>query len=774
MRRPWLIAGVVTACLLAAAVRQDRWEVVGPGGGGTMFNPTISPLDPSSVLVSCDMTGSYITADAGATWRMFNLRGTTSFFVFDPVQPQTIYTYGLGLWRSTDAGRTWSLIYPNPDTVTRSIIAGDHAEETIAADTPSIAAITAMAIDPADSSVLYASIDRSLQKSTDWGATWSASAALPEPAARIYVSPFSSPGDRAIYVIGSRTVTVREGGVWRAGTTPPDVASFTDSTLGFASGGQPVIYITAGGVLWVSEDAAATWHRAAGLPGTNADYAGVATSLLHGDVVYLSYSNLTESDGRYWFGIARSNDRGQTWNLVYKSANPSPSNVEDAWLPGAFGAGWAGNPIAGGLAVAPTDPAVCYGTDSGRTMRTLDGGNTWQAAYSSNAGGGAYTTRGLDVTTSYGVHWDPFDPARMFISYTDVVLFRSENGGQSWMYSGSGVPSDWRNTVYWMEFDPDVRGRVWAAMSRTHDLPRPKMWRHTSPSTFQGGIGMSDDGGRTWRKSAAGMLQTAATHVLLDPASPAGARVLYAAAFGRGVYKSADGGASWTLKNNGIEGAAPFVWRLARDSDGVLYAIVARRSENGSYGDANDGALYRSSDAAENWTRLPLPGKTNGPNGLAIDPDDPRRLFLAAWGRYNPGGDTDGGIFVSTDGGASWRSTLSADQHVYDVTIDRRNGVLYACGFESSVWRSDDRGETWRRLRGYNFKWGHRVIPDPRDPAMIYVTTFGGSVWHGPADGDPQALEDIAAPMPLRFTVDAPSLPAASRVHRPTPGRGRR
>ena len=36
--------------------------------------------------------------------------------------------------------------------------------------------------------------------------------------------------------------------------------------------------------------------------------------------------------------------------------------------------------------------------------------------------------------------------------------------------------------------------------------------------------------------------------------------------------------------------------------------------------------------------------------------------------------------------------------------------------------------------RGYNFKWGHRVIPDPADAAKIYITTFGGSVWHGPAD----------------------------------------
>ena len=79
--------------------------------------------------------------------------------------------------------------------------------------------------------------------------------------------------------------------------------------------------------------------------------------------------------------------------------------------------------------------------------------------------------------------------------------------------------------------------------------------------------------------------------------------------------------------------------------------------------------------------------------------------------------------------------------------MDPRNpAILYACGFTSSAWRSSDRGETWKRIQGYNFKWGHRVIPDPRDTQKIYITTFGGSVWHGPALGDPAAVEDIVTP----------------------------
>jgi hypothetical protein len=292
---------------------------------------------------------------------------------------------------------------------------------------------------------------------------------------------------------------------------------------------------------------------------------------------------------------------------------------------------------------------------------------------------------------------------------------------------------------------------MWGAFAGTHDLPRPKMWRRTDPDRFRGGVGVSTDGGKTWTPAGTGMPETAVTHVLVDPKSPKAGRTLYASAFGRGVFKSTDGGKTWAAKNRGLEQKQPFAWRLTRSPDGVLYLVVARRSERGEVGDERDGALYRSSDGAESWTRLTLPAGTNGPNGLAIDPQDAKRLYLAAWGRATPGGDTGGGIFASDDAGATWRPLVTEFQHVYDVTVDPRDSrTLYAGGFDQSALRSTDRGLTWRRIRGYNFKWGHRVIPDPLDPGKVYVTTFGGSVWHGPAAGDPAAVEDVVPADQLR------------------------
>jgi hypothetical protein len=721
------------------------WSVVGPGGGGAQFTPTVSPHDPNVVLVTCDMTGTYISKDGGASWRMFNLRGTSSLLVFDPVDPNVIYVKTIGLWRSADRGDTWELVLPDPSTVTAIEMPDDHASERLVTNGAAPESLTALAVDPADSKTLYAVMSAgrtTLKTSTDWGSTWTGVKDVPAGARGIYVDPRSPPEDRTIYVVTGNSVLVREAGVWRNGPPASEGSSFIDISAGFPEeGGKLVIYGAAATGLWISADGGESWSNA----GPAARIRAVATSLRHPQVAYISYNGLRE-DGETFFGVARTPDMGRTWELVWKESIRKAPNVDDGWISERFGPGWGENPF--NLGVSPDHPDICYGSDSGRTLRSADAGKTWTAAYTRKLAGASYTSTGLDVTTDYGVHFDPFDSRRRFISYTDIGLFRSEAVSDGWVSATtSGVPRAWVNTTYWVEFDPEIKGRMWAVMSGTHDLPRPKMWRSNSPSTYQGGVARSDDGGMTWRAMTNGLPPTAATHILLDPRSTADARILYVAGFGRGVFKSTDGGESWSLKNNGLPAQEPFAWRLALDRDGVLYLIIARRSEDGSVGNEKDGALYRSADGAESWKKVTLPEGVNGPNGLAIDPEDPQRLYLASWGRRTPREAVGGGVFLSTDGGASWRHAHSADQHVYDVTIDPRSpSTLYACGFESSAWRSTDRGQTWQRIRGYNFKWGHRVIPDPLNKDMIYVTTFGGSVWHGSGAGDSTAVEDIVTP----------------------------
>src|SRR5678816_1848218 len=190
-----LAAFLVVVCLTSRpalfAQRPGDFRVIGPGGGGAMFHPLVSPHDPNTVLIACDMTGSYITHDGGRTWRMFNLRGVVDFFAFDPRDPKTLYANATGLWRSTDGGEKWNLVYPIPSSIKGIKMDSDHSDETILADPDPLGTIAALAVDPSNSKILYAATGTkdgpALFVSRDYGKTWQKQTTLPELPRRIWV-----------------------------------------------------------------------------------------------------------------------------------------------------------------------------------------------------------------------------------------------------------------------------------------------------------------------------------------------------------------------------------------------------------------------------------------------------------------------------------------------------------------------------------------------------------------------------------------------------------
>ena len=126
-----LLAGALMICFVIPQVktnqnrnpngRNDAWGFTGAGGGGAMFNPTVSPHNPSYAYVRCDMTGAYVTYNGGESWRMFNLRSPVRWFVFDPLDVNVIYANSIALFRSTDRGTSWSIVYPDPSEI-KSVI----------------------------------------------------------------------------------------------------------------------------------------------------------------------------------------------------------------------------------------------------------------------------------------------------------------------------------------------------------------------------------------------------------------------------------------------------------------------------------------------------------------------------------------------------------------------------------------------------------------------------------------------------------------------------
>ena len=112
----------------------SSWKVIGPGGGGGILLPTISPFDENFVLTHCDMTGAYVSYNGGTDWRMFNLWTVPDDFEFDPVNPNTVYTATRGyrysedrgsglsiLYRSEDKGKHWRIIYPDVSKAKKAV-----------------------------------------------------------------------------------------------------------------------------------------------------------------------------------------------------------------------------------------------------------------------------------------------------------------------------------------------------------------------------------------------------------------------------------------------------------------------------------------------------------------------------------------------------------------------------------------------------------------------------------------------------------------------------
>lgn len=758
--------------------RNDTWGHVGMGGGGAMFGPVVSPHDPNVTFVSCDMGGSFVTYNGGESWRMFNLSSMVRFFVFDPIDPDVVYARSIALFKSTDKGNTWSLFYPKPSEIEGIASKGDHAGEVVVTKDGRRKTVQALAIDPQQSEKLYAAISIEqavgLYISNDGGKNWNKERDFDYSVQNIFIDPSSPENGRTIYIASQKGIEKRENSAWINNHTNESGIVFNFFTGGYSmKAGKYIIYGISGNSyynaektqsgVFFTEDGGKTWeNRQSGIlkyampSAQEAEWRAIGTSAQNPETLYVSYNDLKVHPDTTCIGVAKSEDFGKTWTLPWRDMLtnnenfPSPNFGED-WLNERFGPTWGENPFS--IGVSPTDPGICYSSDFGRTIKTGNGGKTWEAVYSKRIPGGGWTTRGLEVTTGYNVVFDPFNHDHMFLALTDIGLMESFDGGKSWQ-SGTkdnGVPRRWINSTYWMTFDPEVKGRGWAVMTQDHDLPRPKMFRNRSITTYRGGVLLTNDAGKTWEPISTSIGETAATHILFDPTTDKNARTLYVCAFGKGVYKSIDGGKNWTQKNKGLEGAEPFAWRIERrETDGTLFLVVSRRSEDGSIGNEFDGALYKSADGAESWTKIKLPEGCNGPTSLVVDKQNPKKLILSAWGKASQeklAPDTGGGIYISEDEGTTWGHVMAYDQHIHDVTFDPRTDRYYACGFNASAYYSEDGARTWTRIKGFNFKWGKRVEPDPKDPEKVYVITFGGGTWYGPAKGDPDAVEDIITPL---------------------------
>ena len=231
--------------------RNDSWTIAGYGGGGAMFNPAVSPFNPLYSYVACDMSQSFVTYNGGESWRMINLRGMVRFFAFDPLDSNIVYANSICLFRSSDKGNEWKVIYPSASEIKGIVSKGDEANENIITKDSTERQVLAFTVDPGNSKILYAAIsidnETGFYLSIDEGAHWTLEKILEDGAKNIFVMPSSPSDKRTIYITGKNTVTARENGIWNINKGPGGVKLLTQYAGGFdIKQNKFIIYATSG------------------------------------------------------------------------------------------------------------------------------------------------------------------------------------------------------------------------------------------------------------------------------------------------------------------------------------------------------------------------------------------------------------------------------------------------------------------------------------------------------------------------------------------------
>jgi photosystem II stability/assembly factor-like uncharacterized protein len=206
---------------------------------------------------------------------------------------------------------------------------------------------------------------------------------------------------------------------------------------------------------------------------------------------------------------------------------------------------------------------------------------------------------------------------------------------------------------------------------------------------------------------------------------------------GDGVYKSTDGGKTWT--NTGL-----------RDGQQISAVIVDPKDANRAfvavlghpYGANAERGVFRTTDGGKSWRKVLYKDENTGAVALAFDPSDSRTVYAVLWAaRQGPweNGSWQGpgsGLFQSTDGGDTWKPLTqglpTAEQGLGRIGIDvsrsnpKRLYAMVDAPRAGGVYRSDDSGASWRRVNSEQRIWGRGsdfagVTIDPKNPDVIYV-----------------------------------------------------
>ena len=679
-RRSAAITGTAAPSVAAtpdtAAFRALQWRNVGPWRGGRANTAAGIPTQPMTYFAGYTGGGLWRTDDAGINWRNISdgyfRTGSIGAIAVAPSDPNVLYvgtgeeairgqssSYGDGVYRSTDQGRTWSNV-------------GLRATRQI----------SAVRVHPTDPNVVYVaaqgdrwkgSVDRGIYRTRDGGATW----------VQVLkgMNAFSGASDLSMDATNPRILYAT---FWDHQRTPWMVRS----------GGE-------GSGIWKSSDGGDSWTRLTeGLPALTGKI-GISVSPVTPDRVYA----IVEAERG---GLYRSDDAGKTWALqsgdrliqtrswYYMKITADTKNADIVWIMNA---------------------PVLKSIDAGRTFRTVeathgDNHHLWinplDSRYMINANDG-----GVSISMDGGTSWSSQDnqPTAQFYHVTTDHDFPYR------LYSGQ---QDNSSVIIRSRSDgAAIETRDWTdgpGCESANIGVGPKDSRYVYGGCYQGLINELDQRTGLTRDimpwPAMNLTEpTDRTRFRFNWTAPIrvsqhDAAVVYHG--GNVLFKSRDRGQTWAPASGDLtrndkarqgKGGGPIT---NEGAGGEVYGtiVVIHESPHDAkvvYVGTDDGLVQLTRDGGATWTNVTPKGLTDGlANEIEVSPHDPATVYVAY--RTDRLGDNTPHLLKSTDHGASWTRVVNGLRDGEPVRVVRedpsRRNLLYA-GTETGLYLSYDGGTRW-------------------------------------------------------------------------------
>lgn len=703
----------------------SSWRNIGPFRGGRSAAVTGVAGKPDLFYFGGTGGGVWRTQDGGRTWENISdgfFGGSIGAIEVAPSDHNVIYagggectvrgnvSYGSGMWKSEDAGRTWK-----------------------SAGLPESRHIPRVRIHPHNPDIVYAAVlgdlfkssrERGVYRSTNGGKSWEKV---------LFVNPDAGAVDLAMDPSNPR---ILYASFWRVRRTPYD----------FSSGGS-------GSGIWKSTDSGDTWTEITaneGLPKDTIGIVGLAVSPVKSDRVFA----IVESQSG---GVFRSDDAGKTWIKVnedralrqrawyYSRIYADPEDADVVYVMNVayhkskdggrtFQSRYAPHGDHHDLWIAPENPKRMIIGDDGGAQITYDGGNTWS------------TYHNQPTAQFYRITTDNAFPFNIYAAQQDNssvrIAHRSDDGAiteRHWEPSAGGESAT-------MAVDPlnnDIvyGGEYHGLLTRVDHKNRTTRAINVWPEDNMG-HGAEDARFRfQWNYP-----------VFFSPHDP---RKLYVAS--NHLHVSTNEGQSWTtispdLTTNDKSRQKSSGGPITKDNTSVEYyctifaAAESPRVKDLLWTGSDDGLVHVSRDGGKNWTNVTPPGLPAWTmiNSLEPDPHNDGGCYLACTayklGDYRPF------LFKTKDYGKTWTKItdgISVDHFTRVIRADRSvQGILYA-GTEQGMYISFNDGADWQ-----SFQLNLPVVPVTdlviKDNHLL-AATQGRSIW---SVDDLSVLQQIVARKP--------------------------